>query len=665
MGEMSAKQSVLACLALALVSVIPSTAAFGCEGATTIFEDSFSDASGGWSLGPNAKIENSSLVIEPPPGQNIRSLNVSNTVNDADICADVIFPAASSGVGAGLMVWATDYNNFYALQVQINGEVSVWRFQNGKWFALRAAAVDGSVKRGRDQLNDLRVRATNESLTFFVNGKTILETKGKAPGPDWHFGVYGQNGTVLIKHFKVTSREPPAANASSESNATQNETYGLLTLFGDVFERVRADYVDKSDDWKLVNDAIGGMLKSADLPASVIDEKTLCADELTSNQSSSTLLCFGKAFERAHRSSPVKLQDGAIVYGALTAMVGALDSHSEYLDPKRWRDMQVEGHGGFGGVGVELAIEDGFPKIVTAFANNPADRAGIKSDDVITQIDGSSVRNLSLNDVVDKLRGPVNSEVKLTILRKGADKPLELSLARQIVDVSTVHWRTEGRDVGYIQITQLNVDTYTALKAAMAGLLKSLGADSVNGYVLDLRNSTGGLLDQAISVSDAFLNEGEIVATRGREAGATQRFNARPGDLTSGKPLIVLINGVTAAGSEIIAGALHDHRRATVIGTRSFGAGTIQTIIPLGVGNGALRITTARFYFPSGRPVEGNGITPDIVLAQDIPTGVKLSPDSYVPPNEKDDKVLHMAIDLLRGAEKNAAFPPVPSKAQR
>ncbi|MGE3149659.1 MAG: S41 family peptidase, partial [Pseudorhodoplanes sp.] len=286
---------------------------------------------------------------------------------------------------------------------------------------------------------------------------------------------------------------------------------------------------------------------------------------------------------------------------------------------------------------------------------------------------------------VEKMRGPVNTKIKLKIMRKGQEKPLEVTIVRDRIVVRAVRSRGEGDDVAYIRLTQFNEQTTDGLKKAISDLTNQIPADKLKGYVLDLRNNPGGLLDQAISVSDAFLEKGEIVSTRGRNAEETQRFNARPGDLAKGKPIIVLINGGSASASEIVAGALQDHKRATVLGTRSFGKGSVQTIIPLGSGNGALRLTTARYFTPSGKSIQAKGISPDIEVLQDVPEELKARTDtkgesslrghlkaegdeqtgsqSYVPPDPKDDKALKNALDLLRGVATNSAFPPNAKRA--
>jgi len=406
------------------------------------------------------------------------------------------------------------------------------------------------------------------------------------------------------------------------ARAAAADTYRQLSLFGDVFERVRADYVEKPEDGKLVESAINGML-------------------------------------------------------------AGLDPHSSYMDPKSFREMQSQVSGKFGGLGLEVTMEDGLIKVVAPIDDTPAAKAGIMANDIITHIDDEPVQGLTLNQAVEKMRGPVNTKVKLKVVHKGADKPVEISITRDIIQVRAVRSNMNGEDVGYLRITQFSEQTTDGLRRAIADMSKQAG-DKLKGYVVDLRNNPGGLLDQAISVSDAFLERGEIVSTRGRNAEETQRFNARAGDLTNDKPIIVLINGGSASASEIVAGALQDHKRATIIGTRSFGKGSVQTIIPLGSGNGALRLTTARYFTPSGRSIQAKGISPDIEVLQDVPEELKARTDtrgeaslrghlkgdgqeetgsqSYIPPDAKDDKALNMALDLLRGIQKNSAFPPTPAR---
>ena len=409
--------------------------------------------------------------------------------------------------------------------------------------------------------------------------------------------------------------------AATNAMAAVEDTYRQLNLFGDVFERVRADYVEKPDDSKLIESAINGM-------------------------------------------------------------VSGLDPHSSYMDPKSFRDMQVETSGEFGGLGIEVLMENGLIKVVAPIDDTPAAKAGILANDLITKLDDDQVQGMTLNEAVEKMRGPVNTTVKLTIMRKGQDKPLELSLTREVIRVRSVRSRVEGNDVGYIRMSQFTEQTTDGLKKAFSDIAAKVGSDKLKGYILDLRNNPGGLLDQAISVSSAFIQRGEIVSTRGRSSEEDQRFTAQGGDLTKGKPLIVLINGGSASASEIVAGALQDQKRATVLGTRSFGKGSVQTIIPLGSDNGALRLTTARYFTPSGRSIQAKGIVPDIEVMQDVPDDIKAKTDtsimgeaslrghlkgdpgkeqtgsqSYIPPDEKNDKALTMAEELLRGTRTNPAFP--------
>jgi carboxyl-terminal processing protease len=330
------------------------------------------------------------------------------------------------------------------------------------------------------------------------------------------------------------------------------DTYRLLTLFGDVFERVRAEYVEPTNDRDLVENAINGMLTG-------------------------------------------------------------LDPHSNYMNAKAFRDMQVQTRGEFGGLGIEVTQENGFIKVISPIDDTPAARAGVKSGDLITAIDGKTVQGLSLNEAVEKMRGAPNTKINITIRREGADRPLEIAITREIIKIQVVRQRMEG-DVGYLRLSSFNEQTDPALRRGVQALKQQAGAN-LKAIVLDLRNNPGGLLDQAVAVSDDFLDQGEIVSTRARQSEESQRWNAKGGDLAGGLPIVVLINGGSASASEIVAGALQDHRRAVVLGTRSFGKGSVQTVIPL-PGNGAMRLTTARYYTPSGRSIQGLGISPDVEVAQ-------------------------------------------------
>jgi carboxyl-terminal processing protease len=408
---------------------------------------------------------------------------------------------------------------------------------------------------------------------------------------------------------------------SQSASAANSEIYRQLDLFGEVLERVRADYVEKPEDPKLIEAAINGMLT-------------------------------------------------------------ALDPHSAYLNPKHFRDMQVQTRGEFGGLGIEVTMENGVVKVVAPIEDTPAARAGIMSGDLITHLDKEQILGLTLQEAVEKMRGPVNSPISLTIVRKGVDDPFEVKVVRDVIHINPVKYNAEGDDVGYIRVTTFNEQTTANMQKAIEDLKKQLGP-KLKGFILDLRNNPGGLLDQAISVSDAFLDQGAIVLTRGRNLEETQRSNARPGDVTDGQKIVVLINGGSASASEIVAGALQDHHRATIVGTRSFGKGSVQTIIPLG-SNGALRLTTARYYTPSGRSIQAKGIEPEVVVEEELPDELKQKAEtqeprgeanlrghlrgegededgdgasedeesgssSYVPADKEKDTQLKFGLDLLRG----------------
>ncbi|WP_456622487.1 S41 family peptidase [Bradyrhizobium sp. P5_C12] len=392
----------------------------------------------------------------------------------------------------------------------------------------------------------------------------------------------------------------------------------------------------------------------------------------------SQLNLFGEVFERVKASYVEKPDNSKLIEGAITGMVTSLDPHSRYMNDKAWTEMQETTSGEFGGLGIEVTMEEGLVKVVSPIDDTPASKAGIMSGDLISKIDGDAVQGMTLEQAVNKMKGPVDTKTKLTIVRKGADAPLDVAITREIIHVRPVRFHVENGDIGYIRVTSFNEQTTDGLKKAIASISKEVPPEKLAGYVMDLRNNPGGLLDQAVSVSSAFLQRGEVVSTRGRNPEETQRFTAHGGDLTKGKPLIVLVNGGSASASEIVAGALHDHKRATLIGTRSFGKGSVQTIIPLGAGSGALALTTARYYTPSGRSIQAQGIAPDIEILQDVPAELKgrvdtmgeasmrghlSAPDgteqtgsqSYVPPEEKDDKALHAAYDFLHGVTVNAA----------
>ncbi len=367
------------------------------------------------------------------------------------------------------------------------------------------------------------------------------------------FVMAGLAGTVA-GIIATTQIAGPLLAQEAESKA---DVYQQLDLFGDIFERIRAQYVEEVETDELIEAAIDGMLTS-------------------------------------------------------------LDPHSSYLSPDDAEQMRVQTRGEFGGLGIEVTQEEGFVKVVSPIDETPADEAGIEAGDFITHVDGESILGLTLDSAVDLMRGPVGSEIVITVVREGEPEPFDITIVRDTIKLTAVRARTEGTSV-VLRVTTFNDQTYPNLKEGLEEQIDEAGGiENVNGIVLDLRNNPGGLLTQAIKVSDAFLDEGEIVSTRGRDPADGERFNAAPGDLSAGKPIVVLINGGSASASEIVAGALQDHNRAIVVGTKSFGKGSVQTVMPLR-GDGAMRLTTSRYYTPSGRSIQALGVSPDIIVEQPRP----------------------------------------------
>lgn len=369
------------------------------------------------------------------------------------------------------------------------------------------------------------------------------------------------------------------------------ETYRLLNLFGDVFERMRAEYVEPVNDRDAIENAIQGMLSS-------------------------------------------------------------LDPHSSYLNQRSFRDMQTQTRGEFGGLGIEVTQDGGYIKVISPIDETPAARAGVRPGDFITHLNGTSVQGLSLQEAVEQMRGQRGTQIRLTIRRQGAERPIELTLTRDVIRPQVVRFRLEDGNLGYVRVTSFNEQTEAGLRRAVQQL-KQQAQGGLTGLVLDLRNNPGGLLDQAVQVSDDFLTQGEIVSTRARRQEDAQRWNARPGDIADGLPIVVLINGGSASASEIVAGALQDHRRAVVLGVKSFGKGSVQTVMPI-PGNGAIRLTTARYYTPSGRSIQGTGIEPDIeVLATREETR------AGQPPRDREAD-LRRSLRNDGQAETRAPIPPPP-----
>ncbi len=362
------------------------------------------------------------------------------------------------------------------------------------------------------------------------------------------------------------------------------------------------------------------------------------------------LALFGQVLQRVRADYVDPVKTSTLIDHALDGMLSGLDPHSGYMDAKQWHEMQLETQGHFGGLGMTVSGEGGTLKVVAPIDGTPAARAGIKPGDVIVSVDGKTIQGLTLQEAVDKLRGPPNTQVKLTIKREGDASPILLTLTREIIHMEVVKARREG-DVGYIRLSVFNDDTDRDLRAALAGFRKS---GRLSGLVLDLRNNPGGLLDQAIAVSDDFLVSGEIVSTRGRQSDDDHAWYAKPGDLSAGLPIVVLINEGSASASEIVAGALQDNRRAVLLGTRSFGKGSVQTLFPLD-NDGAIRLTTARYFTPDGRSIQGQGIVPDVVVHESD----KPEP-SFVPEHESD---LNNTLGIAPGQAEKTTRPPLPIAA--
>lgn len=439
---------------------------------------------------------------------------------------------------------------------------------------------------------------------------------------------------ALVLSLPLTMASGPAL---SERRLDERELYNQLTLFGDVLEQVRRNYVDAPSDKELIEAALSGMMAS-------------------------------------------------------------LDPHSAYLPPKNFEDMQVETKGEFGGLGIEVTMENGLVKVIAPIDDTPASRADMRPNDLISELDGKQVLGLTLSEAVELMRGEKGKPITLTVLREGEKEPLEIVIIRDTIRIRAVRTRVEGPDknIAYIRLTTFNSQTTKNLKKAFNSLPAEIGGKNIAGYIIDLRNNPGGLLREAISVSDTMLDRGEIVSTRGRNEDDSSRFSARRGDMARGLPIVVMINGGSASASEIVAGALQDHHRAVIMGTQSFGKGSVQSIMPLG-NEGALRMTTARYFTPSGRSIQAKGITPDIIAEQELPEELqgregrreadlrgaldgkdidglsnggapsdskeqkRKTPIAFIPPKPEDDKQLQDAIQLLIGLRETASAKNAPN----
>lgn len=395
---------------------------------------------------------------------------------------------------------------------------------------------------------------------------------------------------------------------------------------------------------KMIVAAIGGVVGGVLLSTQVAGP-LLAQEDTRSSSVYEQLDLFGDVFDRIRSNYVEEVDEAALIEAAINGMLTSLDPHSSYLPPQDYDDMRTQTRGQFGGLGIEVTQEDGFVRVITPMDDTPAMEAGIEAGDFITHVDGEALLGLTLEQAVDLMRGPVGSEIVLTVVREGEDEPFDVTIVRDVIRLTAVRHRLEG-SVGILRISTFNDQTFTNLEDGISEMAEEVGGiENLTGIILDLRNNPGGLLSQAIRVSDAFLDQGEIVSTRGRDPADGERYNATPGDLTGGLPLVVLVNGGSASASEIVAGALQDHRRAVVVGTQTFGKGSVQSVMPL-PGNGAMRLTTSLYYTPSGRSIQALGVAPDILVEQRDPVEIP----------EEDEAHSGRTEASLRGALENSTL---------
>ncbi len=464
----------------------------------------------------------------------------------------------------------------------------------------------------------------------------------------------------------VAAPAPQPQRAPSAPRLSRGDVEKMFGPLNQALTQVRQSYIDKRDEKDILIAANKAMTRAFPAPQAVSSAGS--ADMRAPDGGKGDLNSVYDTALAIMNAQPSNKEDAHIVEVAINGALASLDPHSSYMNAQAYRDMQTQSRGTFGGVGTEVTLSDGLLKVVAPIDDAPAMRAGVRANDVIVSIDDQPTQGLTLSQAVERMRGPVGSKVTLKILRPNISDPLLVTIVRDTIRVRAVRWYIDGGDIGYIRISSFNEQTEEAFKQAISGISNQVSNDNLKGYIIDLRNNPGGLLDKVLAVTDDVLERGEIVSLRGRTD--TQKYAAKPGDLTRGKRIVVLINGGTASGSEILAGALQDNKRATLIGTRSFGKGSIQTIIPLGADQGALRLTTARYFTPSGTSIQAKGITPDLEVLQDEPEAAKkakpigeatlsghlpgrgaeqVASQSYVPPDPRDDKALVAAGNALRG----------------
>jgi carboxyl-terminal processing protease len=524
------------------------------------------------------------------------------------------------------------------------------------YFVAPGPPVQTPTVTGTD--NAAQAWAATRDTTSLAVMDTFIQQYG-----DSIYGPFARARRDELKNSQIALVKPNAPPPrSAVPRLTRADVVKLFEPFNQTLNRVRKSYIDKREDKDLMV-AANTALQRAFPPAQQVSSAG--QPELRSGVTSDAVYDTALAIMN---EQPTNSEDSRIVRVAINGALASLDPHSNYMTPAEYAEMQTQNRGSFGGVGLEVTMDNGLVKVVSPHDGGPAAKAGILANDVVVNIDDESAQGLTLNQAVGKMRGPVGSKVRLRIIRPKQDLPIDYTIVRDTIRVTAVRWRVEDNDVGYIRITTFNEQTEQAFRQAIGEISKQIANDNLKGYVVDLRNNPGGLLNAVISVSDELLDRGEIVSMRGRTANETQRFSAKPGDLSKGKRVVVLINGGTASGSEILAGALQDNKRATLVGTRSFGNGSIQTFFPLDGNNGALRLTTSRYFTPSGNSIQAKGIIPDIEVLQDEPDDVKknapageatldrhlpgqgveqVASQSYIPPDVKNDKALITAVALL------------------
>jgi carboxyl-terminal processing protease len=514
------------------------------------------------------------------------------------------------------------------------------------------------------------------------NGKQAPGTNNQTPNKDQLSDNAPPDPNPALKNNQLASNQPgPATKSLSgvprEQRLSRADVVKLFEPLELAIKKARAAYVDAIDDRDLYGEAIRAMQTAFPTPQQVSSAEPVYIPEPKSNGVKGDINSVYDAALAIANAQPSDAEDRHIVNVATNGVLASLDPHSVYMDARAFESVMAKSSGVFGGIGVEITMQNGLPKVLAPIDDTPAFRGGFLTNDVIMSVDDKSVQGLDLSAIIKLLRGPVDTKVKLKVLRQGQRIPLEMTLTREIVRSPSVRWHVEQDDIGYIRVSGFNQQTADGFRQAIDGLSKQIASDKLRGYIVDLRNNAGGLLDPAVAVADDMLDSGEIFSTQSRKG--KQNVTAKAGDLTGGKRIIVLINGGTASASEIVAGALHDNKRATLVGTRSFGKGSVQSLIPLGGDNGAIRLTTARNFTPSGNSIQATGIEPDISILQNEPDEVKrkdvpygeatlaghlpgkgaeeIASQAYVPKNPADDKALAKAVELLHTAQADAPDP--------